>query len=88
MTNRSTVVIGRSEDASARERRRAAIRQISSLSKYLPEPEQLGKDAGVAAVESLLTKIGPVLDSAEDRALLEAAVHSYNAATGATLLAL
>ena len=79
--------MGRSEDALTRERRRAAVRQISTLSKYLPEPEQLGKDAGVEAVETLLEKIGPVLDSAEDRALLEAAIHSYNEATGATLFA-
>ncbi len=36
--------MGRAEDNLTRERRRAAVRQISSLSRYLPEPKQLGKD--------------------------------------------
>jgi hypothetical protein len=79
--------MGRSEDNITRERRRAAVRQISSLSRYLPEPKQLVKDAGVEAIETLLSEIGPVLDSAEDRAFLEAAIHSYNEATGNTLFA-
>ena len=79
--------MGRSESAEQRDARRAAMKVIGRLSRNLQEGVELGRDAGRAAMEEALEALGPVLDSATERAELEAALRQYSEVTGHSLFA-
>ena len=77
----------RSEGVEQRDARRAAVKIICRLSRNVPGATELGRDASRAAMEEALEALGPVLESPEKQAELEAALSQYKEVTGHALFA-